>query len=665
MAEGTDTPQGGNPPDDSGRRSRRQGRQQTRPPADSSKDADATDSAPAAPAQELHPEEASTTTDGPLSTAPVPPESLAQPVPVTQPIATTTAPGIAAKPAVPVRAVAVSANGGFNSKGAQRMPQYLHPGVYVEEKPSDIKPIVGVGTSTCGFVGIVPPTVTILEPNPNYVPNGTEPPYIETMFPPALPPAGAAGALPAGPAPAAGAVVGEGEGGAAAGAGGAGAGPGGAVALSIPALKTALATANTLVATRTGELKTALAGVRPGVPATQSAADKARAAYRDAKNAVAQTHDALSQAQTAQDIHDAVAKPRVPVLCTSFSDFKKHFGGFSIDLDWAARDPERIASDRPPGHSDLAQGVYAFFNNGGTRCYVMGFPDVTALQDPESLEPFEGVDEIALVAAPGIHDPVIQGNVVAHCTRMGDRFAILDSAPTVPGDILTKENIQDHELKDSDYSALYFPWIKVFDLASKLRDPDSDGQVYVGPSGHMAGLYAHVDSTRGVHKAPANEPILGALDVRYRISNAIQDGLNPQGINCIRDLNGAIRPWGARTLGGDMNEDFKYINVRRLFLYIRKSIDRGTQWVVFEPNDRALWAKIVRNVSAFLTQVWRDGALFGSSPAEAFFVKCDDETNPPDLRELGRVTTEIGVSVVKPAEFVIFRISQWAGPKGS
>ncbi len=165
-----------------------------------------------------------------------------------------------------------------------------------------------------------------------------------------------------------------------------------------------------------------------------------------------------------------------------------------------------------------------------------------------------------------------------------------------------------------------------------------------------------------MHKAPANEPVLGALGLKYKISKAQQDGLNPQGVNCIRDLNGNIRVWGGRTIGGDANGEWKYINVRRLFLFLRESIDEGTQWVVFEPNSPALWAKIRRNVNAFLTNVWRSGALFGNTANEAFYVKCDEETNPPEVRDLGQVVTEIGVAVVKPAEFVIFRISQWAGP---
>jgi phage tail sheath protein FI len=140
--------------------------------------------------------------------------------------------------------------------------------------------------------------------------------------------------------------------------------------------------------------------------------------------------------------------------------------------------------------------------------------------------------------------------------------------------------------------------------------------------------------------------------------------LNPSGINVIRQFNGNITVWGARTLADNAHAEWKYINVRRLFLFLRESIEEGTQWVVFEPNDPGLWTKITRNVTAFLTNVWRAGALFGGTPEQAFYVKCDAETNPPEVRDLGQVVTEIGVAVVKPAEFVIFRISQWAGPGG-
>jgi phage tail sheath protein FI len=193
-------------------------------------------------------------------------------------------------------------------------------------------------------------------------------------------------------------------------------------------------------------------------------------------------------------------------------------------------------------------------------------------------------------------------------------------------------------------------------------DPGGDGEIHIGPSGHIAGVYARVDHERGVHKAPANEVIRGALEAKYQISRAVQDGLNPKGINCLRDFDRAIKIWGARTIGGDAWADLKYLNVRRTLIFLRKSIDHGTQWVVFEPNDPSLWAKIRRNISAFLMTVWRSGALFGTTPEQGFYVKCDEETNPPEERDLGRVTAEIGVAIVRPAEFVIFRLTQWSAP---
>jgi len=340
-----------------------------------------------------------------------------------------------------------------------------------------------------------------------------------------------------------------------------------------------------------------------------------------------------------------------PKLCTTFSDFKKFFGDFSGD----------------PTHGFLVQAVYGFFNNGGSRCYVMR---VTAEADiPKFLVNFEAIDEIAIVAAPGLAQNDATGKntrtqLIAHCQiRTHNRFAVFDSPPTVETGtppaldltLLDAKNASSVLPSFTDFAAYYFPWLQVF-------DPISNGPVYTPPSGHIAGIYARVDNDRGVHKAPANEPVIGALDLKYAISKAQQDGLNPEGVNCIRNLNGNIRVWGARTLGGDANADLKYVNVRRTLLFLRKSIENGTQWVVFEPNDRGLWQKITRNITAFLTNVWRSGALFGATAQEAFYVKCDAETNPTELRDLGQVVTEIGVAIVRPAEFVIFRISQFTAP---
>lgn len=331
-------------------------------------------------------------------------------------------------------------------------------------------------------------------------------------------------------------------------------------------------------------------------------------------------------------------------LCTNFNEFKKFFGDFSTDID----------------QRKLAHAVYGFFNNGGSRCYVTRVKpksDITV----DFLETLEAIDEIAIVAAPGITSNAVQSAIVTHCQqKTGDRFAIFDSKEDD-----TSSTVDTNKPDNSNYAAFYFPWIQVFDPATKTMNPNGDGLIYVPPSGHIAGIYARTDTQRGVHKAPANEVVLGALGVKEKISKNKQDGLNPQGINCIRDLNGNIRVWGARTIGGDANGEFKYINVRRLFLFLRESIDEGTQWTVFEPNTPDLWARIRRNVTAFLMTVWRSGALFGNTPEQAFYVKCDEENNPPEVRDQGQVIIEIGVAVTKPAEFVIFRISQWAGPGAS
>jgi uncharacterized protein len=182
----------------------------------------------------------------------------------------------------------------------------------------------------------------------------------------------------------------------------------------------------------------------------------------------------------------------------------------------------------------------------------------------------------------------------------------------------------------------------------------------VPPSGHVAGIWARTDGRRGVHKAPANEVVMGALGLTYRVTDAEQAELNPRGVNCIRFFaREGIRVWGARTLAASSSE-WRYLNVRRLFNMIEESIAESTRWIVFEPNDVTLWKSIRRDVSAFLTRLWRDGALMGTTPEEAFFVQCDSETNPPEVIDAGEVHTVIGVAPVKPAEFIVFRISQSA-----
>jgi phage tail sheath protein FI len=276
----------------------------------------------------------------------------------------------------------------------------------------------------------------------------------------------------------------------------------------------------------------------------------------------------------------------------------------------------------------------------------------------------ETVSDVTMIAVPdamaayqkGVidHDGLkaIQLGMIAHCELMGNRVAVLDAPPN-----LNAQQVKDWRVDqagyDSKFAAVYYPWIKVF-------DPPSGESIFVPPSGHVAGIYGRNDDTRGVHKAPANEVIRGAIDLEINITKAEHDQLNPVAVNCIRSFPGrGIRVYGARTLSSD--PEWRYLNVRRLFNYLEDSILNGTQWSVFEPNDGSLWAKLRRSIAAFLVMEWRKGALFGTTPNEAFFVKCDGETNPSEAIDVGQVTCEVGVAPVKPAEFVIFRLSQFSG----
>ena len=282
----------------------------------------------------------------------------------------------------------------------------------------------------------------------------------------------------------------------------------------------------------------------------------------------------------------------------------------------------------------------------------------------------EAVEEITMVCAPDLMSGYVSGQlgrdevkavqlaIMNHCELMRDRVAILDALPD-----MTPQQVNDWRMKeanyDSQYAALYYPWINV---ANPLAG--SEGQptiIKIPPSGHLAGLYARVDTERGVHKAPANEILRGAVSLETQITKGEQDILNPNGINCIRAFPGrGIRVWGARTLSSDPS--WRYINVRRLFCMLEESVYAGMQWAVFEPNDPGLWERVKRDITSFLRTVWATGALFGNTPDQAFFVKCDAELNPPEARDLGQLFVEIGVSPVKPAEFVVISFSQMSAP---
>jgi phage tail sheath protein FI len=278
---------------------------------------------------------------------------------------------------------------------------------------------------------------------------------------------------------------------------------------------------------------------------------------------------------------------------------------------------------------------------------------------------FAAVDEVTMVVMPDLmalkqngDDSAVrdvQGKMIAHCENMGDRMAILDTPPGLRAqDVLEwRSNIAGY---DSKMAALYYPHIEVMDPLTKRP-------IMVPPSGHIAGVWARTDARRGVHKAPANEVVMGAIGLAFQVTGAEQGALNQVGINCIRSFtNRGLRVWGARTLSSD--PEWRYINVRRLFNFVAESIITGTQWSVFEPNDQRLWMQLKIAASNFLMRVWRDGALFGATPEQAFYVKCDEETNPPEVIEAGQVVCEIGIAPVKPAEFVIFRLSQFTGGGG-
>jgi len=273
----------------------------------------------------------------------------------------------------------------------------------------------------------------------------------------------------------------------------------------------------------------------------------------------------------------------------------------------------------------------------------------------------EAIDTVTMVCVPDLmaayqtgalgRDEVkaVQLAMIAHCELMGDRMAILDPLPG-----MSVQEVHDWRVNeagyDSKFAALYYPWLTCFDPASGRTAP-------MPPSGHLAGVWARNDATRGVHKAPANEVVRGAVEVANQITKGEHDLLNPVGVNCIRAFPGrGIRVWGARTLSSD--PAWRYVNVRRLFNYVESSILGGTSWVVFEPNDPDLWGRMRRTISGFLYRVWLDGALFGTTPEQAYYVKCDDETNPSEVIEAGQVVCEIGIAPVKPAEFVVFRLAQ-------
>jgi phage tail sheath protein FI len=317
-----------------------------------------------------------------------------------------------------------------------------------------------------------------------------------------------------------------------------------------------------------------------------------------------------------------------------------------------------IEASAGAAYSASALGGFPAASNGHWETLANGDDSLTTLTSDDfvgidggsgkrtGIQSFEDIDEISICLAPGMWASNIHSSLIQHCEILKDRFAILD-----PQDGLSIEGIRTfREPLDTKYAALYYPWIEV-------RDPSVKRNVMIAPSGHMAGVYARVDVERGVHKAPANEVVRGITKISQEVTKREHDMLNPKNINVLRFFPGrGNRVWGARVVTSDAA--WKYINVRRLFIFVEESIDEGTQWVVFEPNDEPLWARVRATINNFLTSVWRTGALQGAKPDEAFFVRCDRTTMTQDDIDNGRLICLVGIAPVKPAEFVIFRIQQ-------
>ncbi len=355
---------------------------------------------------------------------------------------------------------------------------------------------------------------------------------------------------------------------------------------------------------------------------------------------------------------------RCPALLTSLVDFQRIYGSLA-DLP--------IAGPAEVKRNHVAHAVQVFFANGGRRLYVARTrPNRTrTLPTPAdyaaALATLQPMEDVSTLAAPGysarwVSDKTaweaIQGQLIAFAEQAGTyRFAVLDAPPGVT--LLEVRGIRSK--LDSSHAALYYPWVTVANplAGTSARQPQT---LNLPPSGFLCGLYAATDIERGVFKAPANVPIQGALGLEQTLTQAQQEILNPEGINCLRCFQGKGNlVWGARTLSSD--PEWKYLNVRRTFNYLEGSIDRGTQWAVFEPNGEALWANIKRTIEDFLYNEWKNGALMGAKPEEAFFVRCDRTTMTQQDLDQGRLICLIGVAPIRPAEFVIFRIGQWTSDR--
>lgn len=341
-----------------------------------------------------------------------------------------------------------------------------------------------------------------------------------------------------------------------------------------------------------------------------------------------------------------------PRLVTSADQFLHDF----------VRDPANSDDETKGAQSStkLGDAVLGFFQNGGTECYVVDVGTEVASDIQKGIELLEAIEDIDIIAAPGITDTGTYTALRNQAEKTRNRFAILDPPPKV--DDIAKL-IKNGTLRpaDSDWAAFYYPRVQVSPYLKKDKDDlvtDPTKKFFAPPSGHIAGIYARVDAQRGVHKAPANEKVLGALGVEDLITDAQQNGLNNDGVNIIRVFSEGPVVWGARTVqvNDAADKTYRYISTRRLTTFIEQSLRIGLRFAVFEPNNLALRQIITRSVRGFLDGVWRDGALFGATPDEAYYVRFPETFNTDNDRALGKLTLEVGIRVSFPAEFIIIRI---------
>lgn len=521
------------------------------------------------------------------------------------------------------------------------MPEYLSPGVYVEEIKIGLKPIEGVSTSTAGFLGLT-------ERGPTAIRLVTDFEQFQRVYGSFIANAYMAYAVDGffrngGQRCFIGRVVCNGA---------------RAATLNLSGVEYNV----TIKAVGEGGWGNRVA-IRVEDASLNPSDFKLTVAYwaKTPPSAVIPTSSLLDDAVKARLLREQLATAAVVEVFDNLSEnadsrdyYGKRINGISdlIRIEGSGRPPN---TDAEKFFDLLASGLDSSASPltcEPTRDDFLGDPDAQPTQR-RGLSAFNEINEISLVYVPDLHlldkanASQLIDDIVTHCETLKDRFAVLEAFQNT----IDIPNLRPP--KNSKYAAFYYPWIKIF-------DPITNRPKLVPPGGHIVGIYARKDQGRGVHTAPANEVVRGAEDLEFKITKEEQNILNPRGVNVIRSFPGrGILVWGARTISKD--PDWKYINVRRFLLFLERSIEKGTQWVVFEPNDEKLWGRVKESINEFLIRVWKSGALAGTKPEQAFFVKCDRTTMTQDDIDNGRLIGIIGVAPVKPAEFVMFRIGQWAG----